>query len=101
MRSNKRYIFIPPPHLCLHKEVIPMGCMCHKCSGVMKLVTGALLLLNAFVWPQWLGVDGWVRFVAVLMVLGGFVKLVVPNKCPNCAAACGSMTAASAKGKKK
>lgn len=58
--------------------------MCHRCHGIMKLVFGALLLLNAFVWPRWLGIDGWVQFVAVLMVLGGFIKLVVPNKCPAC-----------------
>ena len=58
--------------------------MCHKCGGVMKLVTGALLLVNAYVWPRWLGVDGWVAFVAVLMVLGGFLKLVMPNTCPHC-----------------
>ena len=58
--------------------------MCHKCCGIKKLVTGALLLLNAFVWPMWLGIVGWVSFVAVLMVLGGAVKAWVPNKCPTC-----------------
>ncbi|PIN74177.1 hypothetical protein COV20_01005 [Candidatus Woesearchaeota archaeon CG10_big_fil_rev_8_21_14_0_10_45_16] len=66
----------------------------------MKLITGALLLLNAFVWPLWLGVDGWVSFVAALMVLGGLVKLFVPNGCPHCRAmSSGSMMPAS--GKKK
>ena len=58
--------------------------MCKKCSGVKKLVLGALLLVNAFVWPQWLGIDGWVAFVGLLMILGGFLMLVVPNKCPSC-----------------
>ncbi|MBI2668699.1 hypothetical protein HYX14_02545 [Candidatus Woesearchaeota archaeon] len=57
--------------------------MCGKCHGVMKLVVGALLLLNAFVWPLWLGIDGWVAYVAVLMVLGGFIKLVMPT-CGHC-----------------
>jgi hypothetical protein len=71
-----------------------MGEMCKKCSGVSKLVVGALLLMNAFVWPRWLGIDGWVSFVAVLFVIGGFVKLVVPNKCVAC-------NAGIAKGKKK
>jgi len=75
-----------------------MGCMCSRCHGTIKLVTGVLLLLNAWVWPRWLGVDGWVTFAAVLLVLGGLVKLLVPNKCPNCAAMCG---APAAKGKKK
>ena len=67
-----------------------MGHMCHKCSGVTKLVVGVLLLLNTFVWPRWLGVDGWVAFVAVLMVLGGIVKLAMPNKCPSCNAMMGN-----------
>ncbi len=58
--------------------------MCQKCCGISCLLTGALLLLNAFVWPQWLGIDGWVQFGAVLLVLCGFIKLVVPNKCPGC-----------------
>jgi hypothetical protein len=58
--------------------------MCHKCIGICKLVTGALLLLNAFIWPRWLGVDGWISYLAVLLVLFGFIKLVVPNKCPGC-----------------
>lgn len=73
-----------------------MGHMCHKCTGIKKLVIGALLLINAFVWPQWMGIDGWVKFVAVLMVLMGFVMLVVPNKCPSCNA----MSATPKKGKK-
>ena len=58
--------------------------MCPKCHGVQKLVVGVLLLLNAFVWPMWLGLDGWVKFVAVLMVLGGVLKLVMPARCPHC-----------------
>ena len=73
--------------------------MCARCHGTKKLITGALVLLNAFLWPQWLGIDGWVKFAAVLMILAGFVKLVVPNNCPRCAALCGTLPAA--KGKKK
>ncbi len=60
--------------------------MCHKCMAIKKLVIGVLLLVNAFVWPRWLGIDGWVSFVAVLMVLLGLVKLLVPNKCKGCMA---------------
>ena len=52
--------------------------MCNKCHGVVKVVFGLLLLLNAFIWPQWLGVDGWVAWIAVLLVLFGLVKLFVP-----------------------
>ena len=60
------------------------GPMCKKCHGVCVLVTGALILINAWLWPKWLGVDGWVTFAGVLMVLCGFMALVVPNKCRAC-----------------
>ncbi len=64
-----------------------MGChLCSRCHGIYKIVFGALLLVNAYLWPEWLGIDGWVSWLAVLLVLGGLVKLLVPNKCPNCAA---------------
>ncbi len=63
--------------------------------GIKKLVLGALLLLNAFVWPKWLGIDGWVSFVALLMVVGGFVMLVSHPK------SCCTPEAAPKKGKKK
>ncbi len=77
-------------------------CMCKRCHGVYKIVLGALLLLNAFVWPQWgTGWDGsgWIAWLAVLMVLGGALKLLVPNKCPGCAQMCGPVKAAG-KGRK-
>jgi len=77
-----------------------MGCgMCWRCHGIYKVVLGALLLLNAFVWPEWLGINGWISWLAVLMVVGGLVKLLLPNKCPNCVALCSPATAG--KGKKK
>ena len=61
--------------------------MCKKCHGVKKLVAGALILINAFLWPQWTGIDGWAAFIGVLFVLGGFLMLVVPTgKC--CMEAC-------------
>ncbi len=63
--------------------------MCRHCGGVYKIIFGALLLLNGFVWPRWQGIDGWVLWLAVLMVIAGVIKLVVPNKCPNCRALCG------------
>ena len=67
-----------------------MGCgccydgMCTKCHGVKKVVFGLLLLLNAFLWPKWLGVDGWVAWLAVLAVLAGALKLAKPS-CGHCA----------------
>ena len=62
--------------------------MCGHCHGIYKIVFGALLLLNAYVWPRWMGLDGWITWLAVLMVVGGVVKLAVPNKCSRCAAMC-------------
>ena len=59
------------------KEVI---CMCHgKCMVVKKIIFGLLLLLNAFLWPKWLGVDGWVTWIALLMVVFGAVMAVWPK----------------------
>jgi len=61
-----------------------MDCGCgHKCWGAKKLVIGVLILLNAFVWPQWLGLEGWIKFAGALMILGGLVMLVTP-KHDNC-----------------
>ncbi|MBS3123152.1 hypothetical protein J4437_00805 [Candidatus Woesearchaeota archaeon] len=54
--------------------------MC-KCWGFKKILLGVLILLNAFVWPLWSGVDGWVAFFGVLMVIAGLVKLVYPKGC--------------------
>ncbi len=75
--------------------------MCKRCHGIYKVVFGALLLLNAFVWPLW-GTSwdgsGWIAWLGVLMVLGGGLKLLVPNKCSGCAA---MSATAPAKGKKK
>jgi hypothetical protein len=71
--------------------------MCKRCHGMHKIVIGALLLLNAYIWPLWNGIDGWIKWIAVLMVVGGLVKLLVPNKCSACNA-CSSMP--KKKGKK-
>ncbi len=76
-----------------------MDMMCGKCKGGMKIVTGLLLLLNAYVWPLWMGIDGWVAWVAILMVLGGVLKFVLPA-CPHCAAMCSGMMESGAKKKK-
>lgn len=79
-----------------------MGCnngICHKCRGLKKIITGVLLLLNAWVWPKWLGVDGWIVFFAVLMVLGGLLKVLKPT-CGHCATGM-DMGKMSSKSKKK
>ena len=55
--------------------------MCTKCMGVKKLVVGGLILLNAFVWPQWSGIDGWIAWFGVLFALGGFAMVAIPNIC--------------------
>ncbi len=70
--------------------------VCMKCHGIKKVVFGLLLLLNMFVWPKWLGVDGWVAWLAVLLVLAGVLKLVKPT-CGHC----DSMMPSKMSGKKK
>jgi hypothetical protein len=67
-----------------------------KCHGTMKIVFGALLLLNAFVWPMWSGIDGWVAWFAVLMVLGGVLLLFHPKN-----GSCCSVPPAAKAAKKK
>ncbi|MGV8171144.1 MAG: hypothetical protein ACP5OA_00450 [Candidatus Woesearchaeota archaeon] len=50
------------------------GCKDCKCSGVLLGLLGVLILINLFVWPKWLGVDGWLGFFALLMIFGGVWK---------------------------
>ena len=52
-------------------------CICNL--GVKRLAWGLLLLLNAFVWPKWSGIDGWVAWVAVLLVLAGLRRILFPT----------------------
>lgn len=74
--------------------------MCKKCCAVSKLVFGALILLNVYVWPKMLGVDGWLAFFGFLLVIGGFLKLVMPTPAC-CRNACGPDVAAKPKKGKK
>lgn len=62
--------------------------MCKRCCGTKKLVWGLLLLLNAYVWPKWFDLTGWIAWIAILMVLSGLLSLLVPNKCSGCAQMC-------------
>ena len=48
----------------------------------MMVIGGALLLLNAYVWPKWLGIDGWIMFAGVLLVLKGILRWLKPT-CPH------------------
>ncbi len=59
--------------------------LCKKCMGISKIVFGALLLLNGFVWPLWTGIDGWAAWIGVLLIVTGVAKLALPP-CPGCAA---------------
>ncbi|MBT4539031.1 hypothetical protein HOI26_05840 [Candidatus Woesearchaeota archaeon] len=74
---------------------------CKKCMGSTKLILGALLLLNAFVWPRWNDLTGWIAWVAVLMTIGGFLMLVMPNKCKGCNASCAPAPVVKKTAKKK
>jgi len=52
---------------------------CHKCKGMLWSLLGVLILINAFVWPQWSGVDGWMAFFGLLLLLGGVWKSIMPG----------------------
>jgi len=68
--------------------------MCH-CKAITKIVVGLLLLLNAFVWPLWTGIDGWISFIAVLMVIAGIALLFKGKHC--CSDSCCEMSPAKKK----
>jgi hypothetical protein len=40
---------------------------------------GLLILINAFVWPQWSGVDGWIAFFGLLLVISSIFKAFMPG----------------------
>jgi hypothetical protein len=52
---------------------------CYKCKGMIKSLIGVLLILNAFVWPRWNGIDGWFAFLGLLLILGGVWKSFLPG----------------------
>jgi hypothetical protein len=59
-----------------------MGCCegyCKKCHGMILGLFGVLILINAFVWPRWLGFDGWIAFFALLMIATGIWKSFMPG----------------------
>jgi hypothetical protein len=50
---------------------------CRKCHGMIWGLIGILILINVFVWPRWSGIDGWMAFLGLLLVLGGIWKSVM------------------------
>ena len=57
-----------------------MECYCGRCHGWLKALLGVLILLNIFVWPKWTGsFENWLAFFAVLLVVGGVIKALVPH----------------------
>ncbi len=72
------------------------GGMCGRCKSGKKIVIGALVLLNIYVWPKWIGTfDNWVKFAAVLAIILGLLAFIMPN-CPHMK----EDTGAAKKGKK-
>jgi len=60
------------------------GCehYCGKCGGMIWGLLGVLILINAFVWPQWAGIDGWMAFFGILLIIAGVWKSLMPGcKC--------------------
>jgi len=52
---------------------------CHKCKGMIWGLVGVLILINAFVWPQWSGIDGWMAFLGLVLIFGGVFKSLMPG----------------------
>ena len=52
---------------------------CRKCRGMIWGLLGVLILINALVWPQWSGIDGWMAFLGLLLVIGGVCKSLMPG----------------------
>ncbi len=70
--------------------------VCGKCHAVMKVVVGGLVLLNIYVWPKWTSwPNGWFAFIAVLLIIKGAIKFVMPS-CGHCK---GDMMPSGKKGK--
>lgn len=60
------------------------GEVCAKCRAGKLVILGALVLLNIYVWPKWIGgIDQWLAFFAVLLIIKGVIKFVMPY-CPHC-----------------
>lgn len=73
--------------------------VCGKCRAVMKVVLGGLVLLNIYVWPMWKGgFDQWIQFFAVLVIIKGVLKFIMPG-CPHCKADASGMKMTGKKGK--
>ena len=50
--------------------------LCGRWKAVKKLFFGLLLLMNAYVWPLWGGIDGWVTWGALLLTIWGVIGFV-------------------------
>ncbi len=52
----------------------------HRGAGILIVVLGLLMLINLNLWPKWTGVDGWMSFVAVILLVYGVAKIIDPVK---------------------
>lgn len=59
------------------------GGVCGRCHAGKKVVLGALVLLNIYVWPKWIGTfDKWMAFFGALVIIGGALMFIMPS-CPH------------------
>ncbi|MBI2662738.1 hypothetical protein HYX11_04740 [Candidatus Woesearchaeota archaeon] len=73
--------------------------LCGRWKAVKKLFFGLLLLMNAYVWPLWDGIDGWVTWGALLMTVWGVIGFVrAGTACGQC---CGTSSVSAPATKKK
>jgi hypothetical protein len=52
---------------------------CRRCRGMVSGLVGLLILINAMVWPLWSGIDGWMAFFGLLLVIGSVFKAFMPG----------------------
>ena len=66
--------------------------------AMRKLVLGLVILFNIYVWPKWMGIDGWMKWFGLVFAVWGLYTFVAPSSCP--IGGCG-MPAATKKRKKR
>ncbi len=52
---------------------------CTRCRSIVTIVLGALILINAYWWPRWVGIDNWIAFFGALTLIGGVITYLKPT----------------------
>jgi hypothetical protein len=52
---------------------------CDRCKSIATMAIGALILINAYGWPGWTGIDNWIAYFGVLILIGGLITYLKPT----------------------